>query len=194
MFKTQARLEAVLLGDQLNVLRRRLRLEVGVVRGTGLGDDAQSQRRAASIIATVESNIRYRRMTGSAEAHDDIVDVLELRVAVGMLASLAGLGVALQAETEVRLQTADQVGADPISLGSQRGGQMSLAAAHPKQDRLWVATRCRGHQLQQRLAQARLCDRRRLAADRLITTSSEHCLRSLDRRLSGSPCLCRRSR
>ena len=94
-------------------------------------------------------------LTGSAEAHDDIVDALELRAAVGMLASLAGLGVGLQTEAEVLQQTADQVGTDPISLGGQRAGQMSLAAAHPKQDCLWVAARGGGHQLQQRLAQAR---------------------------------------
>src|SRR5205823_2941466 len=81
------------------------------------------------------------RLAASPEALDRSVDVLELRVAVGMLGSFAGLGVGLQAEAEVLQQAADQVGAGPVAPLGQRGGEMALAAAHPKQIGLWIAAR-----------------------------------------------------
>ena len=52
---------------------------------------------------------RDRRLAGPPEAADAGVDVLELGVAVGMLAALAGLGVGLQAEAQVLQQPPDQV-------------------------------------------------------------------------------------
>jgi hypothetical protein len=41
---------------------------------------------------------RDRRLTGPPEAADACIDMLELGVAVGMLTTLAGFGVGLQAE------------------------------------------------------------------------------------------------
>jgi hypothetical protein len=71
-------------------------------------------------------------LAAPSEAFDRIIDVMKLRVAVGMLAPFAGLGVGLQAEAEIFEQAADQVGTGAISLLGQRGGQMALAAAYPQ--------------------------------------------------------------
>ena len=98
------------------------------------------------------------------EALDAGVDVLELPVAVGVLKALAGLGVSLQAEAEFLEQPTDQIGAGPIAQFSQRRGQMPDAAACPQQRRLRIASRGRGDKLLERLEQAGLLDRRRLAA------------------------------
>jgi hypothetical protein len=61
------------------------------------------------------------RLSAPSKALDGIIDVLELLVAIGMLATFAGLGVGLQAEAEVLEQAADQIGANAISaLGKCR--------------------------------------------------------------------------
>lgn len=49
-----------------------------------------------------------------------IVDVLELRVAIGVLATFAGLCIGLQAEAQILEQAADQIGAGAISLLGKR--------------------------------------------------------------------------
>ena len=44
---------------------------------------------------------RDRRLAGPSEAGDTCIDMLELGIAIGMPAALAGLGVGLQAEAHV---------------------------------------------------------------------------------------------
>ena len=86
------------------------------------------------------------------EAFDGSIDVLELCVAVGMLAPFAGLGVGLQAEAQILQQAADEVGTDLIALCGEAGGEVSLASADPQQGTLWVATDGGHDQVQQSLA------------------------------------------
>jgi hypothetical protein len=64
---------------------------------------------------------RDGRLPATAKALDGIVDVLELRVAVGVLATFARLGVGLQAEAEVGEQAADQAAAGAVSLLGKGG-------------------------------------------------------------------------
>jgi hypothetical protein len=52
----------------------------------------------------------FRSSVVAVGAFDGVVDVLELRIAVGILAAPAGLGVGLQAEAQVLEQPADQIG------------------------------------------------------------------------------------
>jgi len=77
------------------------------------------------------------------------VDVIELRVAVGCLAALAGLAVALQAVVERSQQIGDDVVADTMAHCPQRLGQIAQAAAGPQQRRLRIAARCRFDQTPQ---------------------------------------------
>ena len=107
---------------------------------------------------------RDRRLSGAPKARDGGVDMLELGIAVGMMAALARLGVGLQAEAHVLQQAPDHGVADAVAPARQFGRQMPLAAAHPQQVRLRVATDRRADQLAQRLEQAGLLDHRRLAA------------------------------
>ena len=74
---------------------------------------------------------RDRRLAGPSEAGDTCVDMLELGVAVGMLAALAGLGVGLQAEAHVLQQPSHDGVIDTIASLRQLARQMPLAAAHP---------------------------------------------------------------
>jgi hypothetical protein len=77
--------------------------------------------------------------------------VLELGVAVGMLAALAGPGVGLQAEADVLQPAADQP-------------RCNRRDSHPQQRRLQVAANRRRDQLRQRFEQAGLLDHGSLAA------------------------------
>ena len=95
---------------------------------------------------------RDGRLSAPPGALDGIVDVLELRVAIGMLATFAGLGVGLQAEAEVLEQAADQAAAGAKSLLGKGRRQMPVAAADPPQVGLRIAARGRRHQVQQGLA------------------------------------------
>jgi hypothetical protein len=107
---------------------------------------------------------RDRWLAGPPEAGDTGIDMLELGVAVRVLAALAGLGVGLQAEAHVLQQPPDHGVVDTIASLRQLARQMPLAAAHPQQRRLRVAANRRRDQLRQRLEQAGLLDHGRLAA------------------------------
>src|SRR5262249_11408948 len=107
---------------------------------------------------------RDGRLALALEALDTGVDVLELPVAVGVLEAFAGLGVGLQAEAEFLEQPTDPIGAGPIVHPGRGRGQMPAAAARPQQRRLRIASGGRGDELLERLEQAGLLDRCRLAA------------------------------
>jgi len=107
---------------------------------------------------------RDRRLSVRLKRLDLRVDVLELRIPVGMAGAFPGLAVGLQAEAELRQQPAHQLVADPESLLVQGLRQMTLALAHPQQRGLGIAPDRRDHQLLQRRHQARLRLGRRLAS------------------------------
>jgi hypothetical protein len=90
-------------------------------------------------------------VSATPTALDGIVDVLELLVAIGMLATFTGLG-GLQAEAEVVEQAADQAAAGAISLLGEGRRQMPVAAADPQQLGLRITARGRRHQAQQGFA------------------------------------------
>jgi hypothetical protein len=70
---------------------------------------------------------RYRRLPCRLKRADPRIDVLELRVAVGVVRALAGLAVRLQAEAQAAQQPSNQLLADgEIKLG-QCTGEMTLA-------------------------------------------------------------------
>src|SRR5271165_56411 len=109
-------------------------------------------------------------LAGSLERLHLGVDVLELRVTIGMADAFACLAVRLQAEAQTAQQAADQLLAgDEAPLG-QRRRQTALALADPQQSRLWIAADRRLHQFVQRLQKSRLGLDRRLAA----TTPTTH--------------------
>ena len=60
-----------------------------------------------------------------------------------MLATLAGLGIGLQAEAHVLEQATHDRMVDMKTSNGQLTGQVSLAAAHPEQRRLRIATNSR---------------------------------------------------
>src|ERR1700721_1061799 len=68
------------------------------------------------------------------------VDVLELRIAVGMLRALAGLAVGLTAIVQLAQQHADQLLAHLEALLAQHRGDVALAPTDPAQRRLRIAS------------------------------------------------------
>jgi hypothetical protein len=93
-----------------------------------------------------------------------LIDVKELRVAVGMIAPLAGLAVALQAELLLPEQCADVGAADRMPACRQFRCQLSQTLAGPAQRRHRIAPFAgldQRHQLGQQLGVA---DNQRLAA------------------------------
>jgi hypothetical protein len=75
------------------------------------------------------------------------VDVLELRVAIGVPASLSSLARPLQAVAHLVKQVADLLRTDRMALRVQLGGKLAQALARPAQRRLGVAAR---HRLDER--------------------------------------------
>ncbi len=75
---------------------------------------------------------------GERRLHLD-VDVLELRIAIGMLRTLAGLAVGLTAIVQLAQQHADQLLARLEALLAQHRGDVALAPADPAQRRLRIA-------------------------------------------------------
>src|SRR3954447_17403808 len=92
------------------------------------------------------------------------IDVVKLRIAAGMLATLAGLAVALQAEL-LRLQhLGDDATADLVPKLRQFGRQPTQALAGPAQRRHRISAGIGLHQLQQVSPQRRVVRRQGLAA------------------------------
>jgi len=62
--------------------------------------------------------VRRRRRSGLR------VDILELRVTIGMIGALAGLAVGLQTEPQLLQQLGDAAGTDAMALGLEFAGQL----------------------------------------------------------------------
>ena len=95
---------------------------------------------------------------------NDLGDVPKLRVAIGMLAALARLDVALEAVAEGVQQLRDHRVADVMAQPVQRHGQRAHAPARPAQRRIGIAGRRRLHQRVQVPQQRRVGDGRPLAS------------------------------
>jgi len=98
---------------------------------------------------------RNSRLAGGLERLHLGVDILELRVAIGVVRALTGLAVGLQAEPQTPQQPSDQLLACAETALGQRTGQITLAPADPQQRRLGVTANGRLHQLSQRIEQPR---------------------------------------
>jgi hypothetical protein len=99
--------------------------------------------------------VRLQRRTPGR--HDRLgVDVLELRIAVGMFRALVGLAVRLPAVAERRQQSLHAAGADLVALLLQRGGQLVVAFRHPQQRAHGIAQRGRLDDVTQILDQRRV--------------------------------------
>jgi hypothetical protein len=83
---------------------------------------------------------RDRRLAGGERRLHLSVDVLELRIAVGMLRALAGLAVGLTAIVQLAQQHADQLLAHLEALLAQHRGDVALAPTDPAQRRLRIAS------------------------------------------------------
>jgi hypothetical protein len=84
------------------------------------------------------------------------VDVLELRIAVGMLRALVGLAVRLPAVAERRQQSLHAAGADLVALLLQRVRHLVVAFRHPQQRAHGIAERGRLDDTAQILDQRRV--------------------------------------
>jgi hypothetical protein len=91
------------------------------------------------------------------------VEILELRVTIGMLAALARLAIALQAVAELTQQLGDDVRADVVPHVGQRRAQFVEALGGPKQRRHRIAARRGFEQLLQIVQKRRVLLRLRLA-------------------------------
>ena len=74
------------------------------------------------------------------------VDVLELRIAVGVVGAFQCLACALEAVVQPTQQVAYHASADAVSALPQRAGQLDQAFARPPQRRLWIPSGDRVHQ------------------------------------------------
>jgi hypothetical protein len=92
-----------------------------------------------------------------------LVDATKLRIPIGVALPRAGLAVALQAEVQPFQQLPDHRVADRMTLGTQFRGKPTQALARPAQRRLRIAAFGRLDQGQQRLDQAAIVFRERLA-------------------------------
>src|SRR5258708_10609057 len=84
------------------------------------------------------------------------VDVLELRIAVGMLRALVGLAVRLPAVAERRQQSLHAAGADLVALLLQRSRQLVVTFRYPQQRAHGIAERSRLDDAAQILDQRRV--------------------------------------
>ena len=88
---------------------------------------------------------RDNRLTGRLVCQHGGVDVLELRIAIGVAAAFEGLAVDLPTVAQQRQQLGNAALADPVSLGTQRVRQLRVALGHPQQRAHWIA-HCRRFQ------------------------------------------------
>jgi hypothetical protein len=91
---------------------------------------------------------RDRRLTRRDRLRDRPVDLLELRVAVGIGGALAGLSVGRQAVSLGLQQPQHRAIDDVVAHPAQRLGELGGALGRPPQRRLRIATR---HRIDQRL-------------------------------------------
>ena len=89
---------------------------------------------------------RYHRLPAFLERPDLLVDMLELRIAIGMRAAFRCFPIGLQTLVQLVEQPSDGVVTHVVPLVPQCLGQMPGALAGPQQRRLWVPT---GRSLQQ---------------------------------------------
>ena len=106
---------------------------------------------------------RDRRLARRERFGHPVVDVVELRIAVGIVRSLARLAVGLQAVVELVQQLADKRAADFVAHVAQAPAELAQALACPQQRRLRVAPRLRLDQATQIVEQARIGLAHRLA-------------------------------
>src|SRR6516165_7195787 len=76
---------------------------------------------------------RDHRLPGSLRSQYLRVDVLELRIAVGVMRTLIGLAVGLPAKAQLRQQPLDAAGADGVTEAAQRSTKLLAALRHPQQ-------------------------------------------------------------
>src|SRR5262245_28145953 len=91
---------------------------------------------------------RYHRLPALLKRPDLLVDMLELRLAIGMCAAFLGLPIGLQAVVQLVEQPSNGVVTHVVPLVHQRIGKVTGALAGPQQRRLRVPT---DGSLQQRL-------------------------------------------
>src|SRR5712664_430991 len=84
---------------------------------------------------------RDRRLTCRERFFHPIVDVVELRVTIGIVGSLAGLAVGLQAVIEPVQEFADERPANRMAHVAQALAELAKALGSPQQRRLRIASR-----------------------------------------------------
>jgi hypothetical protein len=104
------------------------------------------------------------RISAVQVAFDLLIDVLELRIAVRVLAALNGLGVGLQAEPLPAQQISDGIGTDAMSLAGQLRSQGAGRLRRPPQRGHRIASLIRLDQGQQCRTQRRIQIGKTLAA------------------------------
>jgi len=93
-----------------------------------------------------------------------LVDVAELRIAIGVTAALAGLAIGLQAIAKRTQQLSHHTVADPVTKLAQTGSQIAQALRRPQQRGLRIAAGRRLHQAAQIVEQRRILGRQRLTS------------------------------
>ena len=78
------------------------------------------------------------RVTAGLVVFDLLVDIPELRIPVGMLGALQGLGIGLQAEASPAQQPSHRRSRDPMPLPGQLPGQAPQRLGRPPQRRLRI--------------------------------------------------------
>src|SRR5262249_52668894 len=89
---------------------------------------------------------RDRGLAVALELPDFACDVAELCVAIGVVGTLGGLAVGLEAEVELAQESADRETADRVTARPQLLREPGRALARPSQRRGRVATCCRINQ------------------------------------------------
>src|SRR6516162_388181 len=107
---------------------------------------------------------RDHGLTPTLEPLHQSVDVLKLRIAVGMRLALSRFAVGLQAKTRFIQQRRDSAMANGVALVFQRMSQHARTADRPPQRRIGLAARRRFHQGFQRGKQVRIMMLERFAA------------------------------
>jgi hypothetical protein len=123
---------------------------------------------AASVLEVADQFLllgvdRDRRLPCRQRFLHPIVDVVELRIAIGMLPALARLAVGLQAIAKLVQQFAHDGSTDVMTHVAQPARQLAQALAGPQKRRLRIAARLRFDQRTQIIQKARIRLAQRLA-------------------------------
>jgi hypothetical protein len=132
------------------------------------------------------------RLTGGQRRLGDRVDVLKLRVTVGVPGALAGLDVGLQAVAQQPQQLGDRREMHAVALLAQRRGEMPHAPRRPDQQRLRIAAAASFDQPLEILQQRRVDIGQRVASASTPTHAAR--LQTLARLKLGDPLTDRRHR